>query len=193
MSDEHPAQAADSPADVLPPPSRPRRRRRNRLIDVAAVAGLILVLFYLHTRVVQVVYVPTGSMEPTIRPHDRLLAYVGAYRKTTPQRGDVIAFWSTSLGEYEVKRVIAIGGDRLFVGGGMVIRNGTRLQEPYIAEPMVRERPVAGRLDPDELFVMGDNRNHSEDSRDYGPIRESQVKGRIFYRIWPLSRAGRVR
>ncbi|MBM3477479.1 MAG: signal peptidase I, partial [Armatimonadetes bacterium] len=66
-------------------------------------------------------------------------------------------------------------------------------QEPYIAEPMVRERPVAGRLDPDELFVMGDNRNHSEDSRDYGPIRESQVKGRIFYRIWPLSRAGRVR
>ena len=184
---------AEAPADASPPPRPPRPRRRSRLIDIAAVGGLIIVLAYLHTRVVQVVYVSTGSMEPTIRPHDRLLVYVGAYRKTTPQRGDVIAFWSTTLGEYEVKRVIGIGGDRLFVGGGVVIRNGTRLREPYIAEPMVRERPVAGRLEADELFVMGDNRNHSEDSRDYGPIHLQQVKGRIFFRIFPPDRAGRVR
>jgi signal peptidase I len=157
------------------------------------VASLVAVLVYLHTRVVQVVYVPTGSMEPTIRPHDRLLAYIGAYDKTPPRRGDIVAFWSQGEDTFLVKRVIAIAGDEIFVGGGVVVRNGERLQEPYVAAPMVRELPVGGLLEEGELWVMGDNRNHSEDSRDYGPIHLQQVKGRIFFRIFPPDRAGRVR
>jgi len=192
VSDEHPP-AAEAPADAAPQPSPPRRRRRSPLIDIAAVGGLILVLVYLHTRVVQVVYVSTGSMRPTIQPGDRLLMSVGAYRKAKPKHGDIIAFWAEGQGEYEVKRVVGVPGDEMFVGGGVVVRNGQRLKEPYVPEPMVREIPVGARLREGELWVMGDNRNGSEDSRDYGPILEKDLKGRIFYRILPLGRAGRVK
>jgi signal peptidase I len=102
----------------------------------------------------------------------------------------VIAFWDPARGELEVKRVIAVGGDEVIVGGGMVIVNGQRLDEPYLREPMLREIPLGGRLAEDQLFVMGDNRNGSEDSRDFGPLAYDRVMGRLVYRILPLNRAG---
>lgn len=189
MSDDPLAGAAVAPP--LDGPAAPPPRRRHRwLIDVAAVAALLVLLAYLHTRVVQVTFVTTGSMLPTIEPGDRLVVHLAAYRKAPPRRGDVIAFWDPARGELEVKRVIAVGGDEVIVGGGMVIVNGQRLDEPYLREPMLREIPLGGRLAEDQLFVMGDNRNGSEDSRDFGPLAYDRVMGRLVYRILPLNRAG---
>lgn len=165
----------------------------RRLVDLAVVAAFIGLILYVHQRVVRVVYVGTGSMIPTVQPGDRLLVHLAAYRKAKPQRGDIIAFWAEEQKEYEVKRVIAIGGDMIIVGGGAVILNDRRLREPYVTQPMIREPPVGGLIPEGYLFVMGDNRNGSEDSRDYGPIREDQVIGKIVFRLLPLGRAGRVR
>ncbi len=194
MSEALPGGSAEQPGES--PPARRASSRRpwwRWLTDAAAVASFILLLAYLHLRVVQVTYVGTGSMEPTIQPGDRLLVQLSAYRNAPPERGDIITFWAKAHNEYEVKRVIGAGGDRLIVGGGVVLRNGRRLQEPYIAAPMIREFPVGGLLADDQLFVMGDNRNESEDSRDFGPIRLRDVRGRVFFRVLPLGRAGPVR
>jgi signal peptidase I len=189
------AEAVPGPSaeEVAAQPEARPPRRRSRVVDVLAVGGLLVLIAYLHVRVVRVIYVPTGSMAPTIQPGDRLLVHIGAYRKHPPRRGDIVAFWSEDSNEYEVKRVIGVPGDLLVVGAGIVLRNGRRLHEPYIAAPMVRETPVGGYVPPDELFVMGDNRNDSEDSRDFGPIRQDLVMGRVFVRILPLEHAGRVR
>jgi signal peptidase I len=170
----------------------PRRRRWPRWVDLLAVGALLAVLAYLHLRVVRVAYVGTGSMLPTVEPGDRLLVHLGAYAKHPPRRGEVVAFWSAAESEYEVKRVIAVSGDTLWIGMGTVVLNDRPLHEPYVRQRMVWEQPLQVAIPDGELFVMGDNRNGSEDSRDYGPVRADQVLGRVRYCLLPPSRFGPV-
>jgi signal peptidase I len=188
------AGAGEEAARARPPRPRfcgftPRRCVGNLLI----VGGFVGLLLYLHFRVIRVAYVPSGSMQPTIRPADRVLIALGAYHHSPPEAGDIIAFWSPERGEYETKRVIGVAGDQIAIVGGFVFRNGHVLPEPYIAEPMFVERPIRREVPEGQLFVMGDNRNGSEDSRDYGSIRRSEVMGRVFFRILPIRRFGPVR
>ena len=180
------------PATDGQPAAKPRKRRRRLVIDLAAVGVLVCVLAYVHTRVVRVVYVTTGSMMPTVNPGDRMLMHLGAYKDHPPRRGDVIAFWLEDKSEYEVKRVIAVEGDTLTVFWRAVFVNGEQLNEPYIRQPMQLEPPTRAEVGVGELFLMGDNRNSSEDSRDYGPVAADQVLGRVFYRLLPLGRAGPI-
>jgi len=187
-----PQSEAIEPATDALPAAKPRKRRRRLVIDLAAVGLLVCVLAYVHTRVVRVVYVTTGSMMPTVVPGDRMLMHLGAYGDHPPRRGDVIAFWLQDKSEYEVKRVIAVEGDTLNVFWGAVFVNGEQLNESYIRQPMQLEPPTRAEVGPGELFLMGDNRNSSEDSRDYGPVAADQVLGRVFYRLLPLGRAGRM-
>ncbi|MBM3501047.1 MAG: signal peptidase I, partial [Armatimonadetes bacterium] len=104
-------------ASPTPPAAVPPRRRRGPglLVHVAAVAGLLALLAYLHLRVVRVIYVTTGSMSPTIEPGDRLLVHLSAYGVAPPRRGDIVAFQDVTHGDYEVKRVIGVGGDEVIV------------------------------------------------------------------------------
>ncbi|MGQ9731162.1 MAG: signal peptidase I [Candidatus Zipacnadales bacterium] len=171
-----------------------RKGHRHPLwVDLVAVGGLVAAIVFLYVRVVRVAYVYSGSMRPTINPGDRVLIFLGAYRNRTPQHGDIVAFWAEDAGDYEVKRVIGVGGDTIVTGLGLVFRNGKRLDEPYIADPMIPEELSETKVPQGELFLMGDNRNGSEDSRDYGPIREDQVLGKVFFRILPVGRIGRVK
>ena len=188
---DSPEGAADEPESGAPP-DEPKRRRRPLAIDLLAVGALLALLAYLHTRVVRVALVTSGSMMTTVNPGDRLLIHLGAYKDEPPQRGDVIAFWHDDPGDYEVKRVVAVGGDTIVVGWGLVFLNGQILDEPYIRRPMLLERRVEAVLADGELFVMGDNRNSSGDSRDFGSIYEEKVLGRVFQCILPLERIGPV-
>ncbi len=169
------------------------RGGRRRWLDALAVLALVAAIVYLHTCVVRIAFITQGSMISAISPGDRVLVHLAAYNKEPPQRGDIIALRSGADGGHEVKRVIGVGGDELMVGWGIVFRNGKPLDEPYVHQVMFPEDPVRVTLGEDQLFVMGDNRNGSEDSRDYGPIHESQVLGRVCWRILPLGRAGPVR
>jgi signal peptidase I len=192
-------ESADRPADSGGPEglsekrSEARRRAYRPIINILAVGALVAGLLYVHTRVVRVAYIPTGSMIPTLRPGDRVLISLGAFRHRSPQRGDIVAFWDPDSGDYQVKRVIAVHGDSISIYWGVVFLNGEVLREPYVARPMLPEHPLIREVGEGELFVMGDNRNASEDSRDNGPISQDAVLGRVFFRILPLRSGGKIR
>jgi signal peptidase I len=152
----------------------------------------IILLWYLHTHVVRIGYVPSASMEPTLLADDRILIRLDAYDGRSPQRGDIIVYLGDD-GEYYVKRVIGVGGDTLGMQAGCVWVNREWLREPYIKQERPVREPAFGREIPQgELFVLGDNRNFSEDSRDIGTIRVDVILGKVTRIVWPRDRARRL-
>jgi signal peptidase I len=153
-------------------------------------------------------------MSPTLEINDRVLVNKLAYRFGDPQRGDVVVFDSngpevdesvvegvlrhvaeaiglrTAATDDFIKRVIAVEGDTVRIAGNQVLVNGEPIDEPYLPPGTVTPDERAVRVGPGELFVMGDNREHSQDSRVFGPIPVEEVVGRAFVRIWPPSRWG---
>jgi signal peptidase I len=90
-----------------------------------------------------------------------------------------------------LKRVIGLPGDEVRIRGGFVSVNGKVLDEPYISEPDPRTE-LCVQVEPDHFFVMGDNRPHSSDSREFGQVPMDYVRGRVDLRLWPISRIGTV-
>jgi signal peptidase I len=125
------------------------------------------------------------SMQPTLNPGDYIMINRLAYSTGGPERGDVVVMkpqriYTTDL----VKRVIALQGDTVQVSGHRVYVNGTALEEPYIPEPVQYEYPL--EVIPDEYyFVLGDNRNHSDDSHSGWLLSESDIIGRASFVYWP--------
>jgi signal peptidase I len=147
-------------------------------------------------------WIPSPSMEPTLAIGDRLIVEKISPWLHTPHRGDIVVFrpvwfhteptWLQRLGMADdgalIKRVVALPGERVAVQAGQVYVNGRRLAEPYasVADADAPEMTVpAGHL-----WVMGDNRNHSADSRAFGPMPMDHLIGRAVWRFWPLARVG---
>lgn len=142
--------------------------------------------------------VNAGSMLPTLHSRDSILVDTRIYQQQTPQRGDVIVFRPPDNPEtLFVKRVIAIAGDHVSVNkSGIVYLNRTRVQEPYIfANPLVADdsNPKVKELliPPASLFVLGDNRNNSKDSRYFGTVALHDVVGKVTY-IWMSDEFSRI-
>jgi len=187
------------------------------LVSLAFPLGAAVVL---RTWCLEAFRVASGSMEPSFPGGDRILVDKRAYATGAPRRGDVVVFRRPADGgRAYIKRVIGLPGDRIEVSGGTVLVNGRAL--PTTPAPEVgadafwegdgRERhlvrgvapgapitpPVPGSpstlLGPDEVFVLGDDRGSSMDSRTFGPVRLEFVVGPATYVLWPLSRFGPVR
>lgn len=138
-------------------------------------------------------------MEPTLDIGDRLIVEKVSYRLHPPHRGDIIVFHPplqlTALGydprQAFIKRVIGEPGQTLQVSRGQVYVDGKALEEAYIREaPSYEMLPVT--VPPGAVFVMGDNRNDSNDSHIWGVLPQSNIIGRATYRFWPLDRFGNV-
>jgi len=158
------------------------------IILTALVLSLVLKTFVVEARVI-----PTGSMLPTIHLQDRVLVNKFIYRFREPERFDIIVFKPpVSIGQQDdfIKRLIGLPGDVIEVKDGKVFVNNKPLNEPYIKElPNYRFGPV--KVPPGSLFVMGDNRNESFDSHAWNSwLPEKNVKGKAFFRYWPLDRLG---
>jgi signal peptidase I len=148
-----------------------------------AVAVLVILL----GSAFQVVVVPTASMERTVLVGDHLLVrrmWIGSV-----QRGEVVSFTAPHGEEVYLKRVMAIGGDRVELRGESVYVNGQRVWEPYVehlchlcAEPSLRRTVPEG-----EMFVLGDNRDRSEDSRSFGTVPTANVVGKPVMVLWSLA------
>lgn len=162
------------------------------LVETAVMIALAFLLAQgIKTFVVQPFVIPTGSMEPTIMTGDRVLAEKISLRFRDPRTGEIVVFDDpTGRHPQLIKRVIAIGGQTVDIQDGSVVVDGTPLNEQYVhgkvTDPGTIPLPIT--LAEDEVWLMGDNRPNSGDSRFMGPISESMVRGRAFSIYWPMDR-----
>jgi len=179
------------------------------------VVAALVVAFVVKTFVAQVFYIPTGSMIPQLEINDRVVVSKLAYRLHEPRRGDVLVFdapgdhapdtssapvravksvlgavglSAPSTQEY-IKRVVGLPGESVEGRDGKVFVDGRELVEPYLRAGIVTSDFGPVGVGDDQLFVMGDNRGNSSDSRVFGPIRRDTVVGRAMGRLWPPGRA----
>ncbi len=132
------------------------------------ILGALVVRAFL----IEVVVIPTGSMEPTIRIGTRLYVNKAIYHFQKPRRGEIVVFPSPVEKKDLVKRVIALEGDDVKIDSKKVVLNGQALDEPYVVhkradEVLVGDNLEVGRVPPGKVFVLGDNRDQSGDSRDW--------------------------
>jgi signal peptidase I len=205
--------ADDQPADAPAPTARRGRHaaapgRSNRwiveLLGVVVVAVVIAIV--LRSFVVATFSIPSGSMEPTLQIGDRIVVDKLSYHLHGVDRANIVVF-STPPKENcagppvsdLVKRVIGLPGETISLSGGSVVINGHVLAETWLptatrtattagpsAAPYALHRPY--RIPSGDVYVMGDNRAQSCDSRYWGPIPQSTIVGKVDLRIWPLSR-----
>lgn len=183
------------------------------------IAAALLIAVLIKTFLFQAFWIPSASMEDTLQIYDRVLVSKLSYEVSDIAQGDIIVFddpragfeqpdedalerairnlkesigLSTPQSEF-IKRVIGLPGDVVEGKDGGVFVNGARLTEPYLKEPNIPIPPF-GPVEVSEgmLFVMGDSRRASQDSRFFGPIPIDDVVGKAFVRIWPPSRAGGI-
>jgi len=159
---------------------------------VQALALAVVISVVLNLFVVQVTEVRQRSMETTLEQNDRVLVSKVDYRFGAPQRGDIIVFNPPTPSTIPfVKRVIGLGGDVIELRGGKVFINGAPEQNPQAhGETLPQPSSIAYpfTVPTGEIFVMGDNRSFSSDSRTFGSVPTPNIIGKVILRFWPLDR-----
>ncbi|KKQ83817.1 MAG: Signal peptidase I [Candidatus Woesebacteria bacterium GW2011_GWB1_38_8] len=177
------------------------------------------IFFFVYLLIMRPHKIKGASMMPNFPDSEYLLTEKVSYYLHTPVRGDVVVFTPpsqsgdlnsidcgvikstppTDISDEYIKRVIAVPGERVMVRKGRVYINGELLKEPYIPESVTTEAKsflCEGQeytVPSDKLFVMGDNREHSSDSRYWGPIPKKSISGRAWVIYWPVSLSGSVK
>lgn len=192
---------------------KPFWRELPVLVVIAFAAALLIKTFLL-----QAFYIPSASMEPTLVAGDRVLVEKVSYLFGEPEHGDVVVFereldmlapeqddsffrdigdglrelfgFPTGGRQDFIKRVIAVGGETVEVTGGELKVDGVVVDEPYLPDDFVTADYPAYTVPEGEIFVMGDNRGNSDDSRSFGGFPADDVIGRAFILIWPPSDVG---
>lgn len=185
----------DLDRDALQRDDMPRSVGFSRwLFETVLMVGLAFLLAQgVKMFVVQPFVIPTGSMEPTIMIGDRVLAEKLTYRFSTPKVGDIVVF-EDPAGVYPqlIKRVVAVGGQTIDFRDGKVYIDGKPLSEPYVDSTRTEisdlDLPIV--VPEGHVWLMGDNRPYSQDSRVFGPQPASLIKGRAFAIYWPINHIG---
>ncbi|WP_338022400.1 signal peptidase I [Argonema antarcticum] len=158
----------------------------------------VVLAILLRAFVLEVRYIPSGTMLPTLQINDRLLIDKLIYRFQKPQRGDIVVFSPTdtliqqNLKDAFIKRIIGLPGEKVEVKGEKVYINDQPLQENYIAEaPDYQYGPVT--VPPNSYFVLGDDRNNSYDSHYWGFVPRELIIGKATKRYWPPDRIGSLK
>ncbi|SHN59744.1 signal peptidase I [Desulfitobacterium chlororespirans] len=166
---------------------------RNILEWVVVIVIAFALSWLIRTFVIEPRYVPSGSMLPTIQLQDRLIVdkfFFKYFGELHP--GDIIVFHPPSEAHASddfIKRLIALPGDTVGIRNHQTYINGQAIDEPYLAEPQIKTmEPVV--VPEGYVFVMGDNRNDSKDSREWGFLPMDSITGRTLFRYWPLEHFG---
>jgi signal peptidase I len=193
-------------AEDVPTPNTAESKSGRWIIElVGVIVVAVVIAILLRTFVIATYSIPSGSMEPTLQIGDRIVVDKLSYDLHGVDRSNIVVF-STPPNENcagppvsdLVKRVIGLPGETISISGGHVFINNHLLAEPWLPSseqgktyPGPSPAPYAlhhgYRIPNDEVYVMGDNRMLSCDSRYWGPIHESSIVGKVDLRIWPLS------
>jgi signal peptidase I len=186
-------------------PARRETSRRWLIVVASLLAAQVLVgsvsKLYFRSHVVQAFRIPSSSMEPTLRPGD--CVFVSRRDGYVPRRGDLMVYGATSdPRQILIKRIVAMPGDTVFIRDKVLWVNGVRQSEPYVVHADSTIHPATDdRRDnlesfvvpTESWFVLGDNRDNSNDSRFHGPVPRALVLGRAYRIYWPIERSGPVR
>jgi signal peptidase I len=180
------------PGDGTPPsPGISSKSTRNAVEWVAIVIGALAVALIVKTFLIQAFFIPSLSMYSTLDKGDRVLVNKLSYHLHDIHRGDIVVFERPpKVADSEIKdlikRVIGLPGDVVEGKEGQVWVNGKALDEGYLDDGTTTSDFAPQTIAKDQIWVMGDNRGNSEDSRYFGPIDEDLVVGRAFVRVWPI-------
>ncbi len=190
-----PPGSGDGPGAATSPPHRSLLRRVMVPWGVIVILGLVIAVV-VRLFVFQLYYVPSTSMNPTIKAGDRILVDKLAFHLHPVERGDIIVFRTPPTEDCGgppvpdlVKRVVGLPGETIAGKDGHVYIDGQELAEPWL--PKVATT-YTGTFGPDKIpagdyFMMGDHRTTSCDSRYWGPIKRSAIVGEVVMRVWPVS------
>jgi len=168
------------------------------ILETVVFIGSIFIVVYLF--IMQPNQVKGESMVPSFQNGDYILTSKITYKFRNYQRGDVVVFKSPKNPDIDyIKRIIGLPGDRILFKGSQVYVNNKQITEKYIAAPnnlwdagFAKEGQEV-TIPEESLFVMGDNRPHSSDSREFGLISTSSIIGHVFYRYYPADKVGVVK
>ena len=188
------APGRDEGDEPPPPAARSKKRTTTRSVIewVAVVGGALVVALVIRAFFLAAFYIPSESMVPTLEKGDRVLVNKLSYKLHDVHRGDVVVF-ERPPNEPDngikdlIKRVVALPSETIEVRDCTVLINGSPLQEPYVKQWSRTCTAPPKTVGDDEVFVMGDNRDDSQDSRFFGPISQDLIVGRAFVVVWPLT------
>ena len=166
-------------------------------LETIVVALSVFVVIYLF--IVQPHEVKGSSMEPTFQNNEYIITDKISYRFGKPNRGDVVIFKAPVNPDVDyIKRIIGLPGETVMVQSGRIYIDGKMLNEPYLEDltpifpgGFIKEGVVVS-IPENHYFVMGDNRPHSSDSREFGPIEKKLIIGRAVFRYWPINDLGLI-
>jgi signal peptidase I len=187
----------DEPPDEATAGEQKKRKRkkesglRNAVEWVVIIGGAFLVAFVVKTFLIQAFFIPSGSMLPTLHEDDRVLVNKLSYDLHDVHRGDLVVFErpeNEAAGQIKdlIKQVVGLPGERIESRDGAVYIDGDLLEEPYLADGAETTGLEPQTVPEGHVFVMGDNRGDSMDSRVFHAIDEDLIVGRAFVRVWPL-------
>lgn len=180
-----------------PKPSEKRTFWQEFRENLRVIAIALVIAFIIRTFIAEPRYIPSDSMLPTLELGDRLVVEKVSYNFHLPQVGDIIVFepplglqvQGYQKGQAFIKRIIATAGDTIAVAHGQVYRNNQLLKEDYILEMPNYNLPSV-QVPAGQFFVMGDNRNNSNDSHIWGFLPRENIIGHAVFRFFPLNRLG---
>ena len=161
---------------------------RDLVISLAISAFIIIFLY-------QPVKVEGTSMMPSLDDQERIFVNKFVYRLEPIQRGDIVVFrYPRDTSKSYIKRVVGVAGDHIRIDDGLVYVNNKPLEEEYVPSAFADDRSYPETVvPPNAFFVLGDHRSMSNDSRDFGPVKESFIYGKAVFGYWPVDRLGRLR
>ncbi|NEN90584.1 MAG: signal peptidase I [Okeania sp. SIO3H1] len=170
-----------------------QQKENIKVLAIALCLSLLVRIFIAEPR-----YIPSDSMIPTLEVGDRLVVEKVSYNFHPPVAGDIIVFqppqqlqrYGYVKNQAFIKRVIGLPGDTIRIENGLVYINDQPLTENYIAEPPEYTLPISVEVPENQYFVMGDNRNNSNDSHVWGFLPKQNIIGRAIFRFWPYPRFG---
>ena len=167
---------------------RKLKQTRTIRLSIWIIVGIVLLIGFLRLFALQPYIIPSSSMEPAIIPGDRILVNRLAYKFWAPSRGDIVVFaFPKDPSRTFVKRVIAVEGETVELRDNQVLINGLVLKEPYLKSG---DYPPFGpqTVPKDKVFVLGDNRRYSGDSREWGLLPQSYLIGKAWIIYYPFER-----